>query len=118
MRTDYSVPPASRRHQGEAAQGKKSAARQIKELCVMAALIFGGLGCLAWGLNMARSTGAFAFFPGGLIAAAGAVMVAAALWYHYRTDFRKKGGRAYARYIALAVVNGFFAMLLARYLFR
>lgn len=98
---------------------KKSNARQFKELAVMAALIFPGLGLMAWGANMTRASGTFAFFPGGVIALAGIAMLAGAFCYNYFTDFRKtKGPKAFARYVALAAVNGFLAMLAARLLFR
>jgi hypothetical protein len=98
---------------------KKTAPRQLKEFGVMLVLALGGLGLMTWGANMTRSTGSFVFMPGGLIALAGALMVAAAFYYHYRKDFRRdKGRKAFAGYVALAAVNGFVAMLVVHFLFR
>ncbi len=98
---------------------KKNASVQLKEFAVMALLALGGLGLMAWGANMTRSTGSFVFMPGGLVALAGALAVMAAFYYHYRKDFRRgKGRKAFAGYVALAALNGFVAMLVVRFLFR
>lgn len=98
---------------------RKTMATQFKEVGTILLLSFTGLGLMVWGANMTRAQGFFVFFPGGLIALAGVALVASAFYYHYRKDFRKtKGGKAFARYIALAAVNGFLAMIAARLLFR
>ena len=98
---------------------KKTASRQLMEFGVMLVLALGGLGLMAWGANMTRSTGSFVLMPGGLIALAGALTVVAAFYYHYRKDFKwGKGRKAFAGYVALAAVNGFVAMLVVRFLFR
>jgi len=98
---------------------KKTASRQLKEFGVMLVLAMGGLGLMTWGANMTRSTGSFVFMPGGLIALAGILIVGAAFYYHYRKDFRGvKGRKAFVGYMALAALNGFFAMLAVHFLFR
>ena len=98
---------------------RKSAATRFKEFAVMALLALSGLSLMVWGANLSRATGQFVFFPGGLLALAGAVLVLAAFYYHYRKDFKHtKGSKAFAGYMALAALNGFVAMLLVRFLFR
>lgn len=94
-------------------------AKQFRQFMVTIAQAIAGIFVMALGANMTTATGSFTFFPGGPIALVGIGMLAGAGYNHYRTRFKgKSGGRAFAKYMALAAVNGFIAMLLARFLFH
>lgn len=91
---------------------------EMKEFFVMVAMGLPGMGLLGLGLKMFQWAG-HVTAPGLALACAGACLVLATGFYHYRKDYREKeGGGGLVLFLLLTVVPGFVGVLVVRLLVR